>query len=246
MEKPDYISIPDWQCLKKKCPNQMDEMLHKLNNDYPIQYLIGDVNFLGYQILVNKSVLIPRFETELFVEKVIERLKKINQTNLKIIDIGTGSGCIAISIKKNIDCEMTAIDISKESLEVAKKNAILNQVTIEFISADINNFNLESYDIIISNPPYVSETETVGNSTKFEPNQAIFAENNGLYFYELILKKIEQLKNKPRCIAFEIGYQQTNSIKKLQENYLKNYQFEREQDYSQKDRFLFLTIQEHE
>lgn len=109
--KPDYISEPDWIILTKKYPNA-EELLDKLTN-YPPQYLIGNVDFYGSIINVDERVLIPRYETELLVDKTIKYAKRIFTNKINIIDLGTGSGCIAISLKKNLDCNLTALDISR-------------------------------------------------------------------------------------------------------------------------------------
>lgn len=240
IEKPAFLTSADWQLLKEKYPNNIEEILEKLENHYPVQYLIGDVNFYGYPIKVDENCLIPRFETELFVEKIIQKIKKLNLLNPKVIDLGTGSGCIAIAIKKEIKCEMTSLDISEKALDIAKKNAKNNKVTIHFIEEDMSKISLENYDVVISNPPYVKKDEFVGPETKFEPQNALFAEENGIYFYHQILKNTSKVKNKPVMIAFEIGMTQGNQIKDLAQKYLPKYQFQLEQDYQKRDRYVFL------
>ena len=130
--KPDYISEPEWIILTKKYPNT-EELLDKLTN-YPPQYLIGNVDFYGSIINVDERVLIPRYETELLVDKTIKYAKRIFTNKINIIDLGTGSGCIAISLKKNLDCNLTALDISKDALSLAKTNAQLNNTEITFIN----------------------------------------------------------------------------------------------------------------
>ena len=127
----------DEQLLKEKYKEGYSKVLQKIQEGYPIQYLIGNVEFYGYPIKVDERVLIPRFETELLVEKTIEYIKKKKMQKTNILDIGTGSGCIAIALKKEIDCTMTAIDVSSGSLEVAKENAKENNVDIQFEQKDI-------------------------------------------------------------------------------------------------------------
>lgn len=238
-ELPVFLNTSDKLLLQQKYAN-LDEVIDKLNQNYPVQYLIGNVDFYDCDILVNENVLIPRFETELLVEKLINRLKKIKKENLKLIDLGTGSGCIAIALKKNLEIDITAIDISDQALDVAKFNAIRNKVSINFQIDNIAECNLNDYDIIVSNPPYVSKDEPVGEETKYEPQNAIFAPKNGLYFYEEILKNINKLSKKPILIAFEIGMNQGSEIQRLQEELLPEYTFNLEKDYSGKDRFIFL------
>lgn len=242
IEKPAFITSTDWKILKEKYPNDLTEIIEKLNNHYPVQYLIGNVDFYDCQINVNERVLIPRFETELLVEKTLKKIKKLNISNPNIIDLGTGSGCIAIAIKKNTECHMTAVDISKQALNLAKENAKINQTKINFVEEDIKNMMLDNFDIIISNPPYVSEKEIVGIETKYEPQNAIFASEEGLYFYRKIIEKIALLEKKPKLIVFEIGMNQAADLNNLSNKYLPSYLFSVEKDYQNRDRFVFLEF----
>ncbi len=154
------INKQDLILLKERYKN-IDKVLKKIEKGYPIQYLIGNVNFCGYHINVNKHVLIPRFETEYLVEKTVQYLKKLKFKKASILEIGTGSGCISISLKKELpSLEITAIDISKKALKLAKKNAKLNKVKIHFIKKNLFKLNLiNKYDCIISNPPYILPKE---------------------------------------------------------------------------------------
>ena len=136
--KPDYISIPDWKILTKKYPDT-NKLLETLSIGYPPQYLIGNVEFYGNIINVDERVLIPRFETETLVDKTINYAKKVFSNKINIIDLGTGSGCIAISLKKNLDCDVTALDISSDALEVARTNAALNNTEINFINQSMTD-----------------------------------------------------------------------------------------------------------
>lgn len=244
--KPKNITDTDWKLLVEKYQSQMEEVLNRLEKDYPVQYLIGNVDFYDCFIKVNESVLIPRFETELFVEKILEKMEENKIIKPNIIDLGTGSGCIAIALKKNLNINMTAIDISKRALNVAKENAKLNHTEIRFINSKIEDFNLEEYDIIISNPPYVRKDEFVGIETKYEPQNALFADKNGLYFYEIIMNNISKLKKKPYLIAFEIGCLQGKDLKDLHKRLLPEYQFSLEKDYQNRDRFVFLERNQDE
>lgn len=127
MEKPKNITTNDWKLLKAKYSN-LKRVVKKLSKDYPVQYLIGNVNFYGYQINVNKNVLIPRFETETLVEKTIEYIKQLNLTNKSLLDIGTGSGCISIVLKKELEnLNVSSLDISRKALKVAKKKCKTKQ-----------------------------------------------------------------------------------------------------------------------
>ena len=241
--KPDFITDTDWKILKEKYPQNINEILKKLESHYPVQYLIGNVEFLNTIINVDERVLIPRFETELLVEKTIKRIKALNIQNPRIIDLGTGSGCIAISLKKNLPCFVTAIDISEQAIELAKENALKNQVEIEYKIENMINTNLEGYDVIISNPPYVKETESVGEETKYEPQNALFAKNNGLYFYEEILKNISKLSTMPKLVAFEIGMSEGEDIKNLALKYLSTKKILIEKDLTNRDRYIFIEFE---
>ncbi len=213
----------------------------KLKQNYPIQYLIGYVDFYGYKIDVNEDVLIPRYETELLVEKTIKYIKKIFNNNVNILDIGTGSGAIAIALKKNIDSNITGVDISDKALLMANKNAINNNIDINFIKSNIfSNIN-DKYDVIISNPPYISIDEEVMDSVKkYEPHLALYADDNGLYFYKRIIEEANLHLNKKFIIAFEIGYWQADLIKEIALKYFPNSKILIEKDYTNRDRYVFI------
>ena len=156
MKRPDFISLTDWRLLEQKYQN-MDYPIRRIENGYPIQYLIGNVDFYGYKILVNKNVLIPRFETETLVEKTLKYIDEYKFSKASVLEIGTGSGCISVALKKEKeDLEITATDISIGALKIAKKNAKLNKCKITFIKQDVNKCKLfNNYDVLISNPPYL-------------------------------------------------------------------------------------------
>lgn len=235
--KPDYISKPDWELLTKKYPNT-EELLEKLTT-YPPQYLIGNVEFYKNTINVDERVLIPRFETEGLVDKTIKYAKELFNKKINIIDLGTGSGCIAISLKKNLFSEVTAIDISKEALILAKENAKLNNADITFINKSMTEPLEKNYDIIISNPPYIPYDGFVEEKVKnTEPNIALFADNEGLYFYKQILIKHLSNLNTPGLIAFEIGDNQKEKLETLVISLNLKYKFE--EDLQGLPRYLFI------
>lgn len=238
--KPEYITDTDWKLLKERYPDNLEEVLDKLEAHYPVQYLIGNVEFLNTIIHVDERVLIPRFETELLVEKTIQKLKKMKLENPNILELGTGSGCISIALKKNIDCRVSAVDISEDAIQVARENATLNKVSIDFKVQDMLNINYEGYDLIISNPPYVSETEPVGKETQYEPQNALFAKEKGLFFYQEIIKKISELSTKPKLIAFEIGMTQGNELLEFSKKHLSTMTSSIEKDLTGRDRYLFI------
>lgn len=228
--------------LKKYYKGNLKDALKRLENGEPVQYIVGNVDFYGYIIDVNKNVLIPRRETEELVEEVIKRSKVFN--NPVIIDVGTGSGAIAISLSKELNCHIYASDISKNALKVAKENSIKNNSNITFLEGDMlepyikNNIKV---DIIVSNPPYIKEDEEIEKIVKDnEPHLALYAKNNGLEFYESILKDAKKILNKKYLIAFEIGITQGEDIKKLANKYLPNAKVEIKKDLSDKNRFIFV------
>jgi len=223
--------------------NYYNEKLKELENGIPVQYAIGNVDFYGNIIKVNKNVLIPRFETELLVEKTIKKIKNYFQNQkIDIIDLGTGSGCIAISLKKEINSNIDALDISKEALEVAKYNAKTNQVEINFINQDMANYKEKKYDVIISNPPYIKEDEEIMEIVKNnEPHIALYAKDNGLYFYKKIIENIPSITKDKYLVCLEIGYTQSTEIVEIAKQNLTDINISVEKDLSGKDRFIFIT-----
>lgn len=229
--------------LKKYLPSdKLEDGIKRLNNGEPVQYIVGNVDFYGYKINVNKNVLIPRFETEELIFKTINLIKKNLNENIKVLDIGTGSGCISIALKKEIPgLDITAVDISEDALVVAKNNALENNCEINFIKSDLFNNIDDKYDLIISNPPYISYDEQIMDIVKKnEPHLALYAKNNGLYFYEEIIENSSNYLNDKNIIAFEIGYLQANEIKKMAHKYYPNSNIIIEKDMQEKDRFVFI------
>ena len=221
--------------------DKLEEGLEQLKQGIPVQYIVGNVNFYGNTINVNKNVLIPRFETELLVDKTIKYIKTNFKNHVDILDIATGSGCIAITLKKEIDSTVDASDISEEVLKVAQENALNNKVDINFINSDMLTNITKKYDIIISNPPYLTKEDDIMDIVKNnEPEIALYAKDNGLYYYDVILKNIKNNLKDKYLIAFEIGYTQGEAIKNIALKYLDNINVKIEKDYSNKDRFVFI------
>lgn len=198
----------------------------ELKRHKPIQYVLGEADFYRFKFKVNEHVLIPRPETEELVHLIIKDNKLESPA---ILDIGTGSGCIPIALKKNIrSAKVTAIDISEEALEVAKHNAKLNGVEVEFIFNDIlsqknnNQQPITNFDIIVSNPPYIciSEKESMNkNVLEYEPHLALFIENDDpLLFYKAICDYALKHLNKDGKIYFEINQSLGSETKNLLEN----------------------------
>ena len=242
----DIVLKSDFK-ITQETLNLLQSATKQLEQEVPLQYIIGKTEFYGLPFVVNKHVLIPRPETEELVAWVVSessRFKTFNTSTkqttdkkqLKILDIGTGSGCISISLKKQLPfAKISAIDISEEALSVAKKNAVLNNVDIHFILQDIlKTFSLDQhYDIIISNPPYVRELEKKelkNNVLKNEPHVALFVENdNPLIFYAKIAELAKNYLNKNGLLFFEINqYLGTETIDLVNKKGLKNIQLKKD------------------
>lgn len=190
-----------------------DQFLQQLKNEIPVQYVLGSTSFFGLDFEVNTNVLIPRPETEELVEWILNSLQStVTNQKVKIIDIGTGSGCIAISLAKNIPhAHVTALDVSVDALVTAQKNAQNNQVTVAFKNQNIlETYDLqEQFDVIVSNPPYVrnlEKQEIKNNVLHHEPHLALFVENdNALIFYKKIAELAQKNLKPNGFLFFEIN-----------------------------------------
>ncbi len=233
--------MTDIEYLKKYYKGNIEDAIKRLNDGEPVQYIVGNVDFYNSNFIVNKNVLIPRFETEELVLNTINFIKEYFHKEIKVLDIGTGSGAIAISVKKEVSGEVYATDISKEALEVAKENAKRNNVNINFINTNIYDGIKEKFDVVISNPPYIRYDEEIDEIVKNnEPHIALYADNNGLYFYEEILKNIKNILNDKYLIAFEIGKDQGEAINELKEKYLPDSSILLKKDLEGRDRMIFI------
>ena len=235
-EKIEYLR----KYLKDK---DMETAIKELESGIPVQYIVGNVDFYGNIFKVTKDTLIPRFETELLVEKSINYINKYyKDKRVNVLDIGTGSGCIAITINKLINCNVDAVDISGKAIDVAKENNKINNTNVNFIISDVFSNVNKRYDVIISNPPYISYDEEIMDIVyDNEPHSALFAIDNGLYFYDKILSECREYLNDKFLIAFEIGYKQGNDIINIINKYFDNVNISLEKDYSGKDRFIFVS-----
>lgn len=209
------------QPLKENEVDKYREWISRRGKFEPLQYVTGKVEFFGLLFKVTRDVLIPRSETEILVEEVIKFCK--GKTGLKILDIGTGSGNIPIALAKNIlGAEIVTVDLSAKALEVAKENAVLNGVEseIKFILSDVNHLNIETslFDIVVSNPPYISAEEypTLQKEiTDYEPSIALTDANDGLGFYRVISERSKSFLKRGGNIFLEIGYGQKEDIEKI-------------------------------
>ena len=233
--------MTDVEYLKKYLPkDKLEEGLNKLKEGKPVQYIVGNVDFYDVNLLVNENVLIPRFETETLVEKTINYAKNLKEP-LDILDVGTGSGAIAIALARHLPSRVLATDISKEALKIAEENAKRNSVNITFQQSDIFENVEGKFDIIISNPPYISKEEIIDPLVeKNEPHIALYADNNGLYFYQKILKNVKPYLKEKSIIAFEIGMTQSKNITEMAKTHLPNSIAKTEQDLTGKDRYIFI------
>lgn len=228
--------------LKKYYNGNLEDAIKRLDNNEAVQYIVGNVNFYGYELDVNKNVLIPRRETEELVYEVINRSKNFN--NPVIIDVGTGSGAIAITLSKELKSHVYASDISPDALDVAKKNCTKTKADITFYEGDmlkpyIDN-NIKA-DIIVSNPPYIKLDEEIEDVVKNnEPHLALYAQDNGLEYYKKILSTAKEILNDKFLIAFEIGNTQANDIKNIVKKYFKDVKVEVKKDLSDNDRMFFV------
>tara|TARA_B110000879_G_scaffold212469_1_gene308859 strand:+ start:17367 stop:18251 length:885 start_codon:yes stop_codon:yes gene_type:complete len=227
-------------------------ILKRLQKEEPIQYILGKTEFYGLPFLVDKNTLIPRPETEELVEWILSEIQKIQggnqKTPLAILDIGTGTGCIPITLAKNtVNTVITAIDISAAALRVAKKNAVLNSVPVNFIMLNILKTTQlpQKYNLIVSNPPYVRELEKVeisANVLENEPHLALFVANkNPLVFYDKIADLAKQQLNENGMLFFEINqYLGKETVKMLEEKGFQNIQLKK--DLSGNDRMLLCRL----
>jgi release factor glutamine methyltransferase len=209
LSKDDLITIVqlDW----------FNEVIVRLLNEEPIQYILSKTSFYGLDFKCSPSALIPRPETEELVDWIL----KSEKNRISILDIGTGSGCVSISLaKNNKDYSVSALDVSKSALDLAEYNALSNKVNINFINADILDYNSDiKYDLIVSNPPYVRNLEKKkmqNNVLNFEPELALFVEDNDpLVFYRAILEFANFNLIEKGKIYFEINEYLFNDIKEL-------------------------------
>ena len=225
-----------------KISNEYKRQILALEEGKPLQYVIGNVNFYGIKYYINENVLIPRFETEELVENTIKYVNKYLTEPVDIIDLGTGSGVIGLTLEKKLSTNsVDLIDISKKALEVTHKNRAKLNSKANLIESDMFKNVEKKYDIIISNPPYIKTDEEIEEIVKNnEPSLALYAGIDGLDCYKKILKDILP-HTKERClIAFEIGMTQATDIKNLVSKYLPNTKVEVYKDLSERDRMLFI------
>lgn len=216
-----------------------EELIETRKKGKPIAYILNEKEFFGLPFYVDENCLIPRPDTEILVEECINI---INEHNLKsFLEIGIGSGCISISLSKNTNIYGDGVDIFAKNIEISKNNAILNNVAnLHFYLSDLFENVDKKYDLLVSNPPYIDiedKVELTNQILDFEPHSALFADNNGLMFYEKIIEDAHNYLNEGGFLAFEIGYNQRESVIALMEqNNYKNIKCYK--DYGTNDRVV--------
>lgn len=235
----DIFSLEEYELIAKSNDIFDDEKfmtLLKKANDVPVSYLLGYQDFYGYRYNVNKNVLIPRNETEELINYCLEYIKKNNYKKIKILEIGTGSGCICITLNKelnklSIDNEITSCDISNEALKVAKQNALILNSNINFIESDVfSNLINYDYDLIISNPPYIEKNEFVSKRVlNNEPHIALFSDETGLEIYKKIFSQINKFINL-KALFFEISPCIEQGLELLKNKYCPNFNSQYKKD----------------
>ena len=235
-------------CLDEVVEDDLVEIYKKeieaLKTGKPIQYVIGNVNFYGDKFYVNENVLIPRFETEELVENTINYVNEIFKEPIDIIDLGTGSGVIGLTLEKKVSTNsVDLVDISEKALEVTHKNCGNFNSKANIILSDMfdNIPNTNKYDLVISNPPYIKTDAEIEEIVKNnEPHIALYGGEDGLDFYKKILYSVKPYLKEKSIIAFEIGYTQAEDIKKIVQEVLPTSKVIIKQDLSEKNRMMFI------
>ena len=245
-ESPHLFSNNLSEQISKEIEDKYFSLIEKhIKEDVPLSHLVGFEYFYDRKFKVTKDVLSPRMETEELIYKVIEYVKANNKNNLKILDLCTGSGIIAITLKKELDeilIDVVASDISEEAIEVAKENAQYHDTDVRFIQSDIFNNIDDKFDIIVSNPPYIDRKDEVTmkeNVLNYDPHLALFAEEEGMYFYRKIIEQAKDYLKENGVMFFEIGYDQKDKIIKLSKK--NGYLAQVYKDINNRDRMAFLV-----
>ena len=245
-ESPHLFSNNLSEQISKEIEDKYFSLIEKhIKEDVPLSHLVGFEYFYDRKYKVTKDVLSPRMETEELIYKVIEYVKASNKNKFKILDLCTGSGIIAITLKKELEqvsVDVIASDISEEAIEVAKENAQSHDATIKFIKSDIFNNIDDKFDIIVSNPPYIDRKDEVtmlDNVLKYDPHLALFAEEEGLYFYRKIIEQAKDYLKENGVMFFEIGYDQKDKIIQLAD--MNEYSAKVYKDINGRDRMAFLV-----
>ncbi len=220
----------------------LNNMVNRRCTRYPLQYILGVWQFYGLDFLVGEGVLIPRSDTEALVDVALEHLK--GKDTAQVLDLCSGSGCIAIAIAKNSNTSVTAVEKYDAAFEYLEKNIKKHAVNSQAVKADVFDYTpTNKFDLIVSNPPYISEDELalMNKETSFEPKSALFAEDDGLVFYKKIIKDYKQFLKSGGMLAVEIGFRQGDEVKSLfAQNGYENISIR--EDYGGNQRVVFGTV----
>lgn len=210
------LVVKSFENVSEQNKQEYLKWIDEVINGMPVQYITHNQQFMGLDFYVDENVLIPQPDTESLVEEAIKVIEQVEAENIEVLDLCTGSGAIAISIAHyNKKAKIAASDISKQSLEIAKKNAINNKVEIEFIESDLfEKIQNRKFNIIVSNPPYIKSQviSTLDKEVQKEPYIALDGGKDGLVFYKEILKNVSNYLKKEGYILLEIGYDQENEV----------------------------------
>lgn len=235
--------------VKKDVPKDFIEFFNEklalyLIDKVPVQHILGFSYFFGRKFKVNNNTLIPRAETEQLVEHVLMAYDDLfSNKSVDVVDLGTGSGCIAITLKLEEDLmNMRAYDISIDALEVAKENSEILGANVRFGVSNWFSAIDSKFDIIVANPPYIPKTEVVENIVQKEPSVALYGGEEGLDYYVEILKNAPKFLKEKAFIAFEHGYQQRQAIYNIAKRYFPDAKIVQFEDLAGKDRFTFVYI----
>ncbi len=224
---------------KKHQLKKLKQQTKAIGLGVPLAYVLGKAPFLDYVFFVNHSTLIPRFETELLVDKLQKRLENVSP-DFEILDLCAGSGAIGISLQKKLNCKVTLADINPKCVKIIKKNAKKMQANVKVLKSDMLKNIKQTFDLIVCNPPYIKteDIKTLDASVKnFEPHLALDGGNDGLKFYKTLANSSHKFLKPNGILALEIGWDQANDVAKLlNENFE---QIEIQKDYSNLDRFIF-------
>lgn len=239
--------------LRQEVPAKIEaafqkDLLKHVTTGVPVQHLTGNEQFYGRNFIVDEHVLVPRPETEELVVAVLNHTKSMKRP-LKVLDVGTGSGVIALTLKlEDPSLSLVAADISTQALTVAQRNAGQLAVELDFVQSDFLRHWLDgeqSFDVIVANPPYIpwDEKEELDDTVKnFDPSLALFADADGLYAYQQIIKQAEKVLSTCGLLAFEIGYQQGEQVRQLVKQSFPNSTVEVLKDINRKDRIVIAKI----
>ncbi len=249
MELSFYSPSQFYLHLKEEMNESFEKMIDEAARKYifdhiPVQHILGFSYFFGYKFKVNHDVLIPRRETEELVEEVLYLYDQyFNDQKVNVLDLGTGSGCIAVTLDlEEANMSLTATDISEDALVVAKENNKELGANVNFMVSNWFDDVESKFDIIVANPPYIPTEELIDDIVKKEPGIALFGGHTGVEPYEIILMNANKFLNEKALIAFEHGYQQSEAIKTLINKYLPSAIVMQKKDMQGKDRMTFIGL----